>query len=128
MAIGAPGGYRRRDPTNYGTSINDVGITASNGLNCSIYRNLMYYLHAIDEVTVIYQSKELDDWIVIRNPSVEGLGERFEAMDQGGAFWKLSTRHLVTSDRAIAAGPEFLENDGVIMDLSDWEPFPEDFI
>lgn len=88
----------------------------------------MYYLRAINEVTVIYESKEMDDWIVIRNPLIEETGERFEAMDQSGAFWKLSTRHLVNSERAIAAGIEFLENDGVIRDLTDWESFPDDFI
>ncbi|MCB1233535.1 MAG: hypothetical protein KDM91_00505 [Verrucomicrobiae bacterium] len=86
VAIGAPGGYRRLDPspsdirpilqdsTNCGTPINDVGMTASNGLNGArlsgtIFRNLMFHLRAIDEVTVIHESTEMDDWIANRASS-----------------------------------------------------------
>ena len=117
-----------KDPANYGGEIADVSITASNGINGSVFRRLTFYLRQIDEVMVIYESKDLDDWLVIKNPSVIGPGTRFEAMDHGGAVWKLSTRHLVTSERAISASVEFIENEGVISNFEDWEHFPDDFI
>jgi len=89
------------------------------------YQKLTIHIHNSKEVLLIFDSSELDDWII----TIGDLNRNttFKVEDVGGVDWKLNERYLITIEQGVKYAIGLL-NGSRIEAMGEWEQMPEDFL